>query len=403
MTMMNSTGYNKNYVFSAACAGMLLFGIVMISLGSILPEVTDKFQLNDAQAGILLTLLPSGILLGSLVFGPLADWLSYKHVLVSGSILTFIGLEGLVFTELSSVLHLSVLCIGAGGGMLNGITNSLVSAISEEDHSANLSVLGVFFGVGALLTPVVLGSLKGIYDFEWIFTWLGLLIVLPVLFFLLIRFPKSTETMGVPIKPALKMVKDPLLLLFGFILFFQSGIEGLTNNWTTTYLENVKEINAANALFLLSSFVGALTVARIVLGKILRIFIPFQVLLVSLLVTLAGCFSWVFGSTYFVLIIGVVCIGTGLAAGFPVVLGYIGQTYTQFSSTAFSIAITIALIGNVVTNFVMGQVSEYYGVKVLPYFMIVELVIVIVILQIVRNKYQNKLNKNSNNVSNTMA
>lgn len=390
---MDRRGYNKRYVFAAACAGMLLFGIVMISLGSILPEVTEKFHLNDAQAGILLTLLPSGILLGSLIFGPLADWLSYKKVLVSGSILTFFGLEGLVFAELLSVLHLSVFCIGVGGGMLNGITNSLVSTISEEDHSANLSLLGVFFGVGALLTPVVLGALKGQYDFEVIFAWLGSVIIVPVLFFLLIRFPRSTETMGVPLKPAVKMLKDPLLLFFGFILFFQSGIEGLTNNWTTTFLENAKQMSAANALFVLSSFVGALTLARIALGKILRIFIPYQVLFISFLITLVGCLCWVLGSTYLVLVIGVVTIGAGLAAGFPVVLGYIGQTYTKFSSTAFSIAITIALIGNVITNFVMGQVSEYYGVGVLPYFMMVEVIIVILMLQIVRNKYQNKLKK----------
>jgi len=85
---MTNKEYHKGYVFSSACIGMLLFGIVMISLGSVLPEVTEKFQLNEAKAGFLLTLLPMGILTGSLVFGPLVDWLSYKRLLIAGSLLS---------------------------------------------------------------------------------------------------------------------------------------------------------------------------------------------------------------------------------------------------------------------------------------------------------------------------
>ena len=109
--MTNNT-YQKRIVFSAACMGMLLFGIVMISLGSILPEITDKFKLNEVRMGYLLTLLPSGILAGSLVFGPLVDWLSHKKILIAGSIFTLIGLEGIAFSNNIPILHFSVFCTG---------------------------------------------------------------------------------------------------------------------------------------------------------------------------------------------------------------------------------------------------------------------------------------------------
>ncbi len=389
---MADNRYHKGYVFSAACIGMLLFGIVMISLGSILPEVTEKFKLDEARAGFLLTLLPSGILVGSLVFGPLVDWLSYQKILIGGSVFTLLGLEGIVFSEALLLLHLSVFCIGIGGGILNGITNALVSEISEEDHSANLSLLGVFLGVGALGTPVILGFLKGVYSFETIFALLGISIVVPILFFLIIRFPKSAETRGIPVKEGLKMVKNPLLLLFGFILFFQSGIEGLTNNWTTTYLETVKEIKASNALFILSSFVGAITIARVVLGKILRIFNPLKVMVAGFIIALTGCLLILQGGSYVVLVAGMVTIGVGVAAGFPVILGYVGQIYTHLSGTAFSIVVTIALIGNVIANYLMGQVSQYYGIRVLPYFIIIAILTALILLYITNKKYNTKIN-----------
>lgn len=389
---MANKGYHKGYVFSAACIGMLLFGVVMISLGSILPEVTGKFKLNEAEAGFLLTLLPLGILAGSFVFGPLVDWLSFKRILIAGSLFTSLGLEGIVFSQILAILHVSVFCIGLGGGILNGITNAIVSEISEADHSANLSLLGVFFGVGALGTPVILGLLKGAYSFENIFALLGAFIVLPILFFTLIRFPKNNLTMGIPIKEGLKMARDPLLLLFGFFLFFQSAIEGLTNNWTTTYLETVKNIEASNALFILSSFVGAITITRIVLGKILRIFNPLKVMVIGFIIAFVGCLFMLYGGSYVMLIVGMVAIGVGMAAGFPVILGYIGPLYTHLSGTAFSIVITIALIGNVFANYLMGKVSQYYGIGVLPYFIMIAVLTALIILYITNKKYNIKIN-----------
>lgn len=363
----------------------------MISLGSILPDITSKFQLDEAKAGFLLTLLPTGILLGSLVFGPLVDWLSYKRILIAGSLATLVGIEGIVTSETSVFLHLSVFCIGLGGGILNGITNSLVSEISEEDHSANLSLLGVFFGVGALGTPVVLGLLNSVYSFETIFSVLGALIVLPVLYFSMISFPKSVGTMRLPISAGLKMVKDPLILLFGFILFFQSGMEGLTNNWITTYLETVN-IEGSTALFILSSFVGAITITRVVLGKVLRIFKPLKVMVLGYLIAFVGGLCLLYGGSHFLIVAGVVGLGVGMASGFPVVLGYIGQLYTHLPGTAFSIVITIALIGNVFANYLMGQVSHYYGTQVLPYFILSSILAALLLLYFTNNKYNTKIN-----------
>jgi predicted MFS family arabinose efflux permease len=60
---------------------------------------------------------------------------------------------------------------------------------------------------------------------------------------------------------------------------------------------------------------------------------------------------------------GLICIGIGLAAGFPVMLGFVGNLYTDVSGTAFSLVLTIALIGNMLVNFIMGIVVEQHGVE----------------------------------------
>ena len=42
---------NRNLVFSAACLGMLLFGITLTTLGSILPELIPQYGMSRARAG----------------------------------------------------------------------------------------------------------------------------------------------------------------------------------------------------------------------------------------------------------------------------------------------------------------------------------------------------------------
>src|SRR5690606_40668966 len=65
--------YKSRLVFIAACLGLLLFGIGLITLGSVATALRDKFDLDEISAGTLFSILPIGILLGSLVFGPLCD------------------------------------------------------------------------------------------------------------------------------------------------------------------------------------------------------------------------------------------------------------------------------------------------------------------------------------------
>ena len=87
-----------------------------------------------------------------------------------------------------------------------------------------------------------------------------------------------------------------------------------------------------------------------------------------------------------------IMIGLGLAAGFPVVLGYIGQMYTYLSGTAFSIVITIALIGNVIANYAMGLISQEFGIGVFPNFLIVAVLAIFMMLFITKRKYSEIIN-----------
>lgn len=372
--------YNKVSVFAAASLGMLLFGIVLISLGSILPYLRDRFGLSELSTGSLLATLPFGLLLGSLAFGPIVDRFGYKVLLVTCTILIFVGLEGIALTHHYNILLISVFIIGIGGGAINGGTNALVSDISEVNRGANLSLLGVFFGLGALGVPILLGLLIHSLSYEKILVWIGLSVLIPAFFFFVIGFPPPKQPQGFPIKGALKLLKDPLIILMGLVLFFQSGLEGLANNWTTTFLQEEKGFMKNHALFSLSYLILGMIVMRLVLGWALQHVKSNLVLIGSIGLSLVGCLVIFYTATQSFTYMGMIILGVGLAACFPVILGYAGSTYGHLSGTAFGIILALALLGNMVINFGMGIIAKAYDTGKLPVVIVVSLLIQFFIL-----------------------
>jgi hypothetical protein len=76
----------------------------------------------------------------------------------------------------------------------------------------------------------------------------------------------------------------------------------------------------------------------------------------------------------------------GLAAGFPVILGYIGQLYPHLSGTAFSIAFVIALAGNTLINYTFGRIAARYNISYLPLMVIACTACMLLLLFIIRRK-----------------
>lgn len=379
--------YKRSKVFIAACIGLLLFGIMLITLGSILPSLASKFGLNEIESGKLVSILPIGIIAGSLIFGPIADRYGYKMMFIITTLLMIGAFQGLAFAHSFLLLQISIFFLGFSGGVINGATNAVVSDISDEDKGANLSLLGAFFGVGALGMPLLLGILSKRFDYPYILSSVGILMLLAATYFIMTKFPHPKHHQGFPIKEGIKLLTQPALLLTSFFLAFQSGAESLINNWTTTFFQNDLKFSKENSLFALTFYLGGLTITRMLLGKLLKIIPSFVVMISSLLLAVAGGVLLLYsGSSYLQSIIALAILGAGFAASFPVILSYIGHIYVQLSGTAFSIAFVIALTGNTLINYSFGLISNKYGTKQLPVLLLfVTACLIIQLLLIKRN------------------
>ena len=364
-----TTKYHFWQVFTAACLGMLLFGIVIISLGSILPAVIDKFSLNKIQAGSLTAILPAGILVGSLVFGPVVDRYSYRNLFILCAILIIAGFEGIAFARGLFILQVSFFLIGFGGGVFNAGTSALVADVSEEKpekRSANLSLLGVFYGIGALGVPVLIALLSSSWPFEKILQYTGLAIILPLIYFASISYPPAKQKQGITLRSGIALIKDRHLVLLGMFLFFESALEGIISNWSTTFLQDGFAIQPNDALYALSIYIFSLTITRLVLSSLLRQTKPLYVLLASIGIVILGLFLMFLSQDWTGFITCFIILGIGTAAGFPVILGYVGELYINLRGTAFGFVFFVAIIGNTLMNYVMGLAAEQFGIRIYP-------------------------------------
>lgn len=362
---MKATATYSKLIFASAYISMLIFGMGLITLGSVAIGLQEKFQLDKMAAGSLFSILPFGIVAGSLLFGPACDRYGYKLFLIISCILMFIGFQGIAYASSIIILKCCVFLFGMGGGALNGASNALVSDISIKNKAANLSLLGVFFALGALGMPFILGTLHSTFDFQSILFVISFIPVAAIILFFITPFPEAKHGQSFPLAQGVKLLKDPFLLTIAFFLFCQSSFEGIINNWTTMYLYQKINASEQNALFGLSLFVSGMAVVRLLVGSVLREFSQKKILLASFLLLLIGGVVLALGNHYPVSIIGLICLGAGLAAGFPIMLGFIGHAYASISATAIGLVLTIALIGNMLINFLMGMVAEYYGIQYL--------------------------------------
>lgn len=345
--------YSTSKVFIAACAGMAFFGVTMLSLAPILGPLNASVQ----GANALPSTMSMGIIIGTVLFGPVVDKFGYKWLLIISSILALAGIQGLARCQAIEWLHASIAMLGLGGGILNGLTNALVSDIYDDDkRGGRLGILGACYCIGALLWTLLNYFIP---DYRLPLNTMSVIMLLCILFFCFIAFPQAKEQESISLQKTLGLLKYPAFVMFAVVLFFQSGFEGVSGNFTVSYLDKYCQIDNATATLSMTWFTIGMLAGRLPLGYITKHLKDLGTLYLYLFTALAGVvLFYLCGHNINMVYLAMTLIGFGVGATFPVVLNYIGSTFRTQSGTAFSIALFIALCGQSIMNRLTGWVFD---------------------------------------------
>lgn len=371
---MENKSYSVPKVFVAACAGIAIFGVIMLALGAIMNPLT----LRIPQAVTLPQFLSIGIIVGTIFFGPVVDKFGYKGLMIAASVLALGGLLGLANFGQMALLRVSMIVLGIGGGILNGATNALVSDIYEDPKRGKMmSIMSSFYCVGALCWTL---SCSLIEDYVIPLTVASILIVLFIVYFCCISFPKAKPQGQVAYTDSIRLLRYPVILLFSAVLFFQSGLEAISGNYTAKFLTDNGLTNSAATLALTLLTVGML-IGRVGLSILMGRFKDLALLAGFLVVALFGAGMMYFADASVILpYLSTLLMGIGVSATFPVILARVGSAFSHMTGSAISIAMLLGLCGNYSLNFMAGKTFQVGYSNLFPIFLVLAVVCMLVIL-----------------------
>jgi FHS family glucose/mannose:H+ symporter-like MFS transporter len=344
---------------------MFLFGIAAALLGATLPLLSERLQIGLGRVGTLFLVMNACMLASSFALGALQDRHGMKPPLVAGPLVVGAALLVVAGANSYAQLLLAVALLGVGGTALNGASNALVADLHGDPaaKSAALNRVGLFFGFGALLIPLAIGLLLRAVGLRGILTAGAALCVLVAVVNAWPDYPPAKQAGGLSLAETARLVRDPLVLLLGFLLFFQSGNEFIVGGYATTFLTTEIGMSVGAASYALAGFWAALMLTRAWLGRGRSSLTGERLVLASAAASAVATVLLVTASAPLLAVATVVGLGSTLAGIFPAVLGVAGSRFPAHSGTVFGILFTMALSGGMTLPWVTGQAAAAWGLR----------------------------------------
>lgn len=340
----------------AAIVAIFVYGMIAAMLGTILPDLSDRFQLTPAQNGKIAFAQALGLIIASVGVGPLLDSEGKKIGLILG--LTFIALALYALPRAKGFGSILVILfvLGVGGGIVVTGANALVSDVSEAHRGIALNLVNLFFGLGGLATPFLSANL---FARNWVrlcYTVASLTVVTLVIQ-ALTKMPSPTSAERFVLADAAPVLGHPLLFMLGLFLFLYVSCEVGIWNWLPRHLiaQGVPESRALNILSL--GFALGLLIGRVGVSPILIRVQPITVTLtasVAMAVTTFLMLRTVRPAAAFAIVF---LAGLSMAPVFPTTLAIVADAFPRMTSTALGFVITCGWIGLAVSSRVIGAIA----------------------------------------------
>ncbi len=340
----------------AAVLAIFVYGMIAAMLGTILPNLSERFHLTPKQNGSIAMAQAFGLIIASVAVGPMIDLQGKKIALLLGLALIAIALFLLPKAKGYGMIIALILLLGLGGGIIVTGANALVSDIGADRRASVMNFLNLFFGLGGLTTPFISANfLKR--DSVKLCYLTAILTAATLMLHVATPIPGPTGERGFQFSQIGLLTSNPSLYLLSFLLFLYVTCEVGVWNWLVRHLiaQGIPEKRALNILSL--GFALGLLLGRVAISPILITVSPEKVLLCAAaamaittylaLQTKAPTISWV----------AVFCAGLAMAPVFPTTLAVVGNRFPVMTATAMGIVITCGWFGLAVSSPIIGRIA----------------------------------------------
>jgi FHS family glucose/mannose:H+ symporter-like MFS transporter len=347
--------------------GSILAGVVVTLLGPILPTLTARWHLDDAEAGWLFIAQFAGALIGSALSGLMIARLGMFRLIASGYAITAVAVVCLGVSSWRIGL-LSVFSSGLALGLTGPTVNLLVAEINSERRAEALNILTFAWALGAVVGPPMIALFAS--DGHLVRPLVGLAAFLSVIALLMARRARSDASSGPnrlepnqkdAVRLALRAGASPYALLTGALIFIYVGTETAASGWIASYAQRLHASSSGLDTITPSFFWTGLLIGRVAASRVLRHVSEAALVLISLFVAGAGLLVILAGSGLITISFGATLAGLGLAPVFPTTFAIFTQRLGTQASQLSGLFFVVASLGGAFIPWFVGFTSASLG------------------------------------------
>ncbi len=350
--------------------GFITIGFAASITGPLVLAIRADLRLNYSQAGLVLSGLFIGVLITVLLGGTWADRFGKKRYLLAGGVFMCAGLFGCMLAASYPWLLGLTIITGIGFGTYEIGMNALCADISGANKGAAMNLLHLFFGIGAVIAPVLATiSLKLTGSWRPAF---GIIAIFPVIVsFLIYSLDLPGPVRNVEIKKG-HPYRNWFIWLCGLTVFIYIGIESTFFGWLPAYWTSLSSAASIPASLTTGIFWLALTLGRLVSSRIAdRIGISRFIIIITGLGLVLAIIWWFLPDGVFATVSVVFLIGIIIAGIFPTVMASATSRYPDRTAEISGFITFFPAAGGFLLPAGFGRVADKMGVSIIPLILMI--------------------------------
>ena len=334
-------------------------GLCFATWASRIPTIKAFFQLNDAQLGSILLIMPVSALIGTVTSGWLVSRFDSRKPLLVSFLFFSCALIAIAFVKTTFLLIIVLAVFSFCMRVLNVAMNAQSIELQKK---FNKKIIGTFHGVWSF------GGVVAVL-FSTLMVKMGL--TLQTHFFIIAVLTLIATTVAYkfsltgdksPTGNKLILGKPDLFIFYlGLLIFFAAICEGGMFDWSGIYFKEVVKEEVFTLGYLL--FLVAMATSRFFLDRVLDIvgmpvMFIFSGLLISIGILIAMLFPY-----FWTALLGFCMVGIGVSSIFPMTYILAGKSKKYSPGMAISIVGTYSIVGMFIGPPLIGYLSHAFGLK----------------------------------------
>jgi FHS family glucose/mannose:H+ symporter-like MFS transporter len=345
---------------------LFVIGWTGLLVPTLIRSIKQAYDQTDAGIGVAYFAYSVAYATGSVLGGQIMERIGRRAVLVGAAVLHGVGIAGFGLAPSWPLFLVAMLPAGVGAGCLDGGSNGLVLDVYRDGRGRAMNLLHVWFSVGALLSPLLIGrAVEGGLSWEAVMVLSALPLSGLAVAYALVPMPSGRRGRVAPASSAIpaaagRLLSGPLILLGVAIASYVAAEIGVSN-WLVRFLEPAPIATATLALSL--TWAGA-TVGRLLSSVIADRFDHLRFTLVCIFLMGLAIGLAIAAPTLPLSIAMFTLAGVASGPVFPMIVALGGERYPDRSAAVGGALVGCAVVGSTIYPPAIGFLSVTVGLPI---------------------------------------